>query len=161
MSLHPVLVRPIECLDVEEIQWVAAGMRLTLMEVMGESEGEALYTLQWLEDRVRFHLDPERCLGQIFICASGDGIRLGYTIVRREGPGLGLFSTTYVDPRWRRQGVAQTLLARGEEWMRLQGLSRAVIYTAEHNRKLHQLYISRGYRLLPAENGFVQLLNEL
>lgn len=161
MPVKDCLIRPIHSLDLEEIQWVAAGMRRTLMEVLGDLEGRELYSPKWLEQRVRFHLDRDRCLGQVLICVSAAGCRLGYTIVRREASDLGLFSTTYVEPGWRRQGVAQALLARAEEWMRMHGLARAVTYTAEHNVKLQRLYLGRGYRMFPVENGFVQLMKEL
>ena len=131
------------------------------MEVLGEEEGESLYTLDWLEHRVRFHLDPNQCLGQIFLALSPEGDRIGYTIVRREEPTLGLFSTTYVEQQWRRQGVAQALLRQGEDWMRQFGLQRAATYTADHNLKLHQLYLGLGYQLIPGQNGFVQFIKEL
>jgi len=131
------------------------------MEVLGDEEGESLYTMEWLEHRVRFHLDPTRCLGQIFLCSGPEGQRLGYTIVRREEPTLGLFSTTYVEQPWRRHGVARELLQQGEDWMRQLGLQRAATYTAEDNVKLHQLYLSQGYQLVPGENGFVQLIKVL
>lgn len=136
-------------------------MRRTLMEVLGDEEGESLYTMDWLERRVRYHLDPLQCLGQIFLCVLPDGERLGYTIVRREESALGLFSTTYVEPAWRRRGVAQALIRRGEDWMRQLGLSRAATYTAETNFRLQQLYLSNGYALIAGESGFVKLVKEL
>ncbi|MBX3169415.1 MAG: GNAT family N-acetyltransferase [Candidatus Eremiobacteraeota bacterium] len=132
-------------------------MRRTLIEVLGES----LYTMDWLERRVRYHLDPLQCTGQIFLSVLPSGERLGYTIVRREEATLGLFSTTYVEPEWRRRGVAQALLQRGQEWMRELGLARAATYTAEANTRLHQLYLNNGYALFPSQNGFVKLIKEL
>lgn len=140
---------------------MALRMRRTLMEVIGDEEGESLYTMDWLERRVRYHLDPDQCEGQVFISVMPDGQRLGYTIVRREEPSLGLFSTTYVEMEWRRQGVARALLEQGERWMRELGLTLAATYTAENNEKLHRLYLNRGYRLIPAESGFVKLVREL
>ena len=35
-------------------------MRATLMEVLDPARGEAMYTIEWLVDRVRQHLDA-RC----------------------------------------------------------------------------------------------------
>jgi len=133
-------------------------MRRTLMEVLGDTEGESLYTMEWLERRVRFHLQAD---AHIFVCVLPDGEKLGYTIVRREEPTLGLFSTTYVEPAWRRRGVAQALLLRGEQWMREEGLSQAATYTSETNARLHQLYQSNGYELIPGESGFVKLVKPL
>lgn len=154
-------IRTARAHDQEEIFWLAVRMRRTLMEVLGDEPGEALYTMEWLEQRVRYHLDPLQCLGQIFLAVTPDQERIGYTIVRREEPTLGLFSTTYVEPGWRRGGVAQALLRRGEDWMRQLGLSRAATYTSGDNHKLQQLYLAQGYRLSAAENGFVQLLKQL
>ena len=154
-------IRTIHPDDQEEILWVALRMRWTLMEVLGDKEGESLYSMEWLEHRVRFHLDPNQCLGQIFLCITPDGDRMGYTILRREEPTLGLFSTTYVEQQWRRHGVARALLQQGEDWMRRLGLQRAATYTAEDNLKLHQLYLGQGYQLIPSQSGFVQLVKEL
>ena len=131
------------------------------MEVLGDEEGESLYSMEWLEHRVRFHLDPNQCLGQIFLVESPEGERVGYTIVRREEPTLGLFSTTYVEQQWRRRGVAQALLRQGEAWMRQLGLERVATYTADDNLKLHQLYLAQGYQLIPGQCGFVQLIKDL
>lgn len=140
---------------------MALRMRRTLTEVIGDEEGESLYSMDWLERRVRYHLDPDQCKGQVFISVMPDGQRLGYTIVRREEPHLGLFSTTYVEMEWRRQGVARALLEQGERWMRELGLRLAATYTADDNEKLHRLYLNRGYRLIPGESGFVKLVREL
>ncbi len=136
-------------------------MRRTLMEVLGEEVGQSLYTMDWLERRVRYHLDPSQCLGQIFLWTGPDEERLGYTIVRREEPALGLFSTTFVEPHGRRRGVARALIGRGEEWMCEQGLERAATYTAETNVRLQKLFLAQGYVLIPAENGFVKLCKDL
>lgn len=133
-------------------------MRRTLMEVLGDEAGESLYSMEWLERRVGYHLGPH---AQIFVSALPDGERVGYTIVRREEPTLGLFSTTYVEPAWRRRGVARALLQKGEEWMRELGLLQAATYTAETNTRLHHLYLGNGYQLFPGENGFVKLLKTL
>ena len=154
-------IRTIRAEEEEEILWVAVRMRLTLMEVLGDEEGESLYTMDWLDRRVRYHLDPLKCAGQIFLCVLPDGRRLGYTIVRREEPTLGLFSTTYVDPEWRRRGVAQRLVGQGERWMRELGLARAATYTSETNFRLHALYETNGYELVPGESGFVKLIKDL
>ncbi|MBS2035890.1 GNAT family N-acetyltransferase [bacterium] len=161
LGIPTAFIRHLDIARPEEILWVAERMRRTLIEVLGRAEGEALYTMDWLEQRVRYHLNGERCLGAVFISSLPDGCRLGYTIVRQELDGLGLFSTTYVERSWRRQGVAQALLQRGEEWMRQQGLRQAVTYTADHNLKLQKLYLARGYLLEAAENGFVRLQREL
>ncbi|CAN0477795.1 unnamed protein product, partial [Phaeothamnion confervicola] len=98
-------------LKIDEIDIVAGRMRETLLEVLGYCE----YSLDWLRERVKFHLQ----VGAVFV-VEADRI-LGHTIVREED-GKGLFSTTYVLPESRRLGVADALLDRGEEWMRSRGM---------------------------------------
>lgn len=126
-------------------------MKLTLIEVLGERDGAALYTREWLEERVRFHLDPERCRGQVFVSVAPAGDVSGHCIVRVEqdaaGREFGLFSTTYVAPDARRTGVAAALVARGEAWLREAGMREAETYTDESNAALIGLFESRGYAI--------------
>ena len=137
-----------------DIDRVAQGMRRTLVEVEGEAVGIALYTMDWLRDRVRFHLDPALSTAQVFLAvvpAPGDGAEriVGHTIVRVEsnedGRRFGLFSTTYIDPSARRAGIADRLLERGEAWMREHALPEAATWTSATNARLIALYAKRGY----------------
>ncbi len=165
----PILIRPVDTSTDDEVVRVATRMRATLMEVLGAERGEAMYELDWLVDRVRFHLDPARCTGAVFV-ADADGEVVGHTIVRVEdeeaagvdgGTTVGLFSTTYVAPEGRRRGVADLLLGRGEAWMRDHGLDTAVTYTDPDNEPLIALYRERGYDLAPAGEDFVRLSHSL
>lgn len=142
-----------------EIDLVATRMRLTLMEVIDPVQGDAMYTLDWLRDRVRFHLDPSR-QAAVFVACADDGTIIGHTIVRaqvEEDGEFGLFSTTYVVPEARRGGIAQSLLQRGELWMLLQGMLRAATYTSKSNDKLIRLYESRGYAIDLRSDEMVRL----
>src|SRR4029079_19118147 len=93
-----------------EIELVAARMRQTLVEVLGEETGGSMYSMEWLIDRVKFHLDPAKCVGVVYVAEDESGI-VGHTIVRLEDDdkfgAIGLFSTTYVIPDARRQGFAE------------------------------------------------------
>jgi GNAT superfamily N-acetyltransferase len=146
-----LVFRPIDPRSSAEVALVAGGMRRTLVEVLGEERGTALYTMEWLVERVLWHLDPGKSAAQVFLAEARDGSILGHTIVRREtaedGLEYGLFSTTYVDPAARRRGAATGLLRRGEEWMIGQGMRRAVTYTAAGNTGLVRLYERFGYVL--------------
>jgi GNAT superfamily N-acetyltransferase len=158
-------IRTIRAAETDTIALVAARMRLTLMDVVGEEEGAAMYSLEWLVDRVHFHLDPARSTGAVFVAEDDVGAILGHTIVRVEaeetGGQVGLFSTTYVDPASRRLGVAEQLLEAGEEWMRGQGLSAAMTHTSAKNEKLIRLYQKRGYRIVAESPPFVRLWRPL
>lgn len=154
-----------------EIELVATRMRATLEEVLGREEGAALYTMDWLRDRVRFHLDPSRSTAAVFLAehpsGGGGGAVVGHTIVRIERDDddddrpFGLFSTTYVEPGSRRAGVAHHLLRRGEAWMRERGLRRAVTDTSATNTKLIRLYEAHGYTIVVRAGSMVRLAKPL
>ncbi len=127
-------------------------MRETLIEVLGEKKGASMYAMDWLVQRVLFHLDPEKCAGQVYLCEDRDGRIVGHTIVRIEkdeaGRTFGLFSTTYVERTSRNQAVASRLLQQGERWMSEHGLTEAATFTDEANTKLINLYRNHGYRIV-------------
>ena len=147
----PCTIREIDPASVDEVYWVARGMRQTLIEVEGEAVGTALYTMDWLIQRVRWHLDPHECIGKVYLAEDRHGRILGHTIVRIEfeddGRKYGLFSTTYVDPAARRRTVASDLLAHGEVWMRSHDLPTAATWTSAANKKLINLYHKHGYEI--------------
>lgn len=147
----PFLTRALTADDDDDIAWVAQGMRQTLIEVEGEAQGTALYTMAWLEQRVRFHLDPSLATAEVQLASATSGERAGYTIVRAErddaGQPYGLVSTTYVRPAWRRHGLSKRLLAEGEAWFRAQGLPAAATWTSATNTKLIGLYEGAGYAI--------------
>lgn len=153
-----VSIRPLDAASEADIELVAQRMRLTLIEVEGELAGGSMYSMDWLRERVRFHLDPSRCRGQVLLAVpAGRHAVAGHCIVRMEpgGPGaspeIGLFSTTYVDPSWRRHGIADALLRAGEGWLVAQGASELCTWTSATNLPLIHLYARHGYT--EAERG--------
>jgi len=154
------MIRPIEPDSEEEVALVASRMKATLVEVLGQEQGEAMYTDEWLRNRVREHLDPARYDGQVFL-AEVDGDIVGHTIVRVEldenKTPFGLFSTFYVSPEARGHGVAKELVQTGEAWMRERTLDTAKTYTAEGNGKLIGLMESFGYAIELRKNDMVSL----
>jgi len=174
------LIRPIDSASDAEIRLVARRMRDTLVEVLGEARGGAMYSMEWLEARVRWHLDSSASTAAVFVAAkSAGGAIVGHTIVRGEATSygtragsaaassaddshtMGLFSTIYVMPKARCEGVASALIDRGEEWMRRQGMSVAATLTAADNTKLHRLFAARGYALTSLPDDFVKLSRAL
>lgn len=154
-------IREIDPDSPDEIELVATRMRRTLIDVLGAERGSALYTLDWLRARVRWHLDPVQTTAKVFLSEDSEGHVTGHTIVRVEVEGgeepFGIFSTIYVEPAFRRQGIATALLLRGEQWLREQGLARAVTNTAETNQRLIDLFARHGYAIQLAESEMVQL----
>jgi GNAT superfamily N-acetyltransferase len=143
------LTRALGADDHDDIAWVAQGMRQTLIEVEGEAQGTALYDMDWLQQRVRFHLDPVQATAEVRLAGTVGGTRAGYTIVRAErddaGQAYGLISTTYVQPEFRRHGLSKRLLSEGEAWFRAHGLPSAATWTSSTNAKLIGLYQGAGY----------------
>ena len=144
-----VAVQPVQAGDTAALDWVAQGMRDTLVEVEGRAQAEALHDMAWLRDRALSHVDGRLSPSAVWVARQGETI-VGHCIVRRElddaGP-LGLFSTTYVLPAFRRAGVAQALHAVAEDWFSAQGLQRRATWTSATNRPLIRLYERRGYRI--------------
>ncbi len=154
----PVTLRTVAPDDAAAIDWIAHGMRRTLVEVEGEEAGTAMYTLDWLRERVRFHFDAPRCIGQVVVAeADVDGAPriVGHTILRIEadaaGRRFGLVTTTFVDPPSRRLGIADRLLRHGEAWFRARALPEAATWTSSTNTRLIRLYAKHGFA--EAERG--------
>lgn len=146
-----IQIRPLKSDSTDEIELIAMRMRETLIEVLGEEEGGSMYSMAWLKQRVLFHLDPKQSTGQVFLAKNSKDQILGHTIVRidkdDQGKSIGLFSTTFIAPEFRRQAVATRLLSQGEDWMRGQGMTEAVTYTSDSNTKLINLYVHHGYKI--------------
>jgi ribosomal protein S18 acetylase RimI-like enzyme len=146
-------IRPLDPASEAEIALVAERMRSTLEEVLGSGPGRSMYSLDWLRDRVRQHLDPSRA--QVFLALEADQV-LGHTVVRLE-PDQGLFSTTWVQPEARRGGVAALLLDHGEHWLMAMGADTLATNTSSTNTPLLRLYEGRGYRVTTRAEEMVRL----
>lgn len=160
MPPPPLLVRPIDAASDHEVALVADRMRLTLVEVLGEARGSSMYSMDWLRDRVRHHLDPARSTGAVFVADVGGEV-VGHTIVRvdadDDGSPIGLFSTTYVAPEARRRGVACALVEAGEGWIRGRSLLVAYTYTSPTNVKLVRLFERFGYSVVDQRGEMIRL----
>ena len=141
-------VRPLDPSRQDEIELVASRMKLTLVEVLDRARADELFDDRQLVDRVHWHLHEPRA--EVLLVEVGGEIA-GHSIVRVEQEHdreIGLFSTTYVHPPFRRAGLASLLLADGERWMRRAGMTEAASYTDANNRKLIELYRRHGYSVV-------------
>ena len=165
MTAETLTIRSVAPDDCGEITLVARRMRDTLVEVLGRERGASMYSLDWLVGRVRWHLDPDQVVGEVFVAEDPEGRIVGHTMVRVDedeaGRALGLFSTLYVVPDARHRRVATRLVERGEGWMPAQGLGEARTYTDVDNAKLQALFMERGYALTPMPDRFVCLTKAL
>jgi len=129
---------------------VALRMRETLIEVLGEEAGGAMYSLDWLRARVHAHLDPAQLNGAGFVAEDTDGARLGHLLARPDRDGeraIGLIATVYVDPLRRGAGIASRLFESGEAWLRARGFDELAYDTADHHAGMTRLLDSRGYAI--------------
>ena len=145
------VLRDLDAACEADLEWVASGMHLTLVEVEGE-KGRQDYPLTWARTRLRELLDPaRRHTAHVYLAVAQDdpGRIAGHTILRisemPDGRTYGLVSTTYVDPAHRRAGIADRLLDRGEVWIRAQGMVEAATWTSATNMRLIRLYEKHGY----------------
>jgi GNAT superfamily N-acetyltransferase len=145
---QPILIRPIDPGSDREIDLVAERMRATLAEVLGET-GNNMYTPEWLRDRVRWHVHGDQCAGRVLLAVDSTEVIMGHIIARVEEDSstmpVGLVSTLYVCPPFRRRGVAKALLDASEAWLKDQGVATLATDTSESNRPLIELFAQRGY----------------
>lgn len=158
-------IREINPESSSEVSLVASRMRQTLVEVLGEEKGAALYSMDWLLERVRWHLDQEQTTAKIFLVEDQDGEILAHAIARIEhddnSRAYGYFSTVFVDPKERDKGIATSLVLHIESWFRDMKMSKIVYNTAENHFKLIQLFERQGYQITARQSEMVQLTKKL
>lgn len=144
----------------EEISLVASRMRQTLVEVLGEERGTALYSIDWLLERVRWHLDPSKTTAKVFLPENAN-IITGHAIARIEYGDdklpYGYFSTIFVEPSSRNRGVANALVGHVESWLRQMKMPKIVYNTAKGHAKLIRLFERNGFQITAHEDEMVQL----
>lgn len=153
-----VRVRALDPASDAEIELVATRMQDTLVEVVGEARGRAMYSMDWLRERVRFHLDPSRT-ASVLVAEDESGI-VGHAIGREEHDALGRhgwFSTIFVAPSHRRRGVAVLLADAMEAWLTSLGVSRLAYATGAHHARVIAFFERRGYRITAREGEMVRL----
>jgi GNAT superfamily N-acetyltransferase len=160
-----IKIRQLDAASAEEIQLVAARMRQTLVEVLGEEKGGALYSMEWLLARVRYHLDPQQTTAIIYVAEGAEGLIIGHAIARIEADGehqpYGYFSTIFVEPLSRSKGVASALIACVESWLLDKQMPNVVYNTAANHERLIRLFERHGYRITHRANEMVQLAKRL
>ena len=129
------------------IALVARRMRATLVELLGASAGQSLYSPAWLEKRARSHLtalDPTRAV----LVAELDDAIVGHVMTRlerEENRYYGLVATVYVCKALRRKGIASALWAAAEQELRAHGAAAMATNTATDNDALRAMLERRGY----------------
>lgn len=160
-----MLIREINPESKEEVKLVASRMRQTLVDVLGDERGESMYTMEWLVDRVLWHLDPKKTKAKVFLATGDKDHIVGQAIVRLESDtadsNYGYFSTIYVEPSSRGQGVATRLVETVEKWLLKNGIETVIYNTASDNSRLIGLFQFLGYHLFETHDDMVQLKKEI
>jgi GNAT superfamily N-acetyltransferase len=157
-------IRDININSEEEILLVASRMQSTLVEVLGEVKGKSLYSMDWLTERVQWHIDliPK---AKILLLENETGNILGHAIVRDEqvesGNRFAYFSTIYVVPASRGKGLAKDLMNAVEKWCEDQEINIVRYNTAIDHPVIIKLFKNNGYQVTHEENEMVQLTKEL
>lgn len=155
-------IREIDPQSEAEVNLVAQRMRQTLVEVLGVDKGESMYTMQWLIDRVHWHLDLKNTDGRVYLSQNQDGKIIGHAIARIDhGSSFGYFSTIFVEPLSRKNGVATGLMKHIEDWFLKRGMPKIIYNTADNHVALIGLFKSQGYKITHTESDMVQLTKVL
>ncbi len=158
-------IRKIDPESKTEIELVAKRMRQTLVDVLGEEKGGSLYTMEWLVNRVLWHLDPTKTIARVLLSTDRNGKITGQAIARIEtddsGEKFGYFSTIYVEPGSRGQGVGTTLVKAVESWFLEKRMNFIIYNTAANNSRLIGLFESLGFNLIDKYNDMVRLKKQL
>ncbi|MBI3557111.1 MAG: GNAT family N-acetyltransferase [Deltaproteobacteria bacterium] len=160
-----IKIREINPESQAEVSLVALRMRLTLIERVGEEKATAMYSLDWLVNRVLWHLDPSQTTAKVFLAEDRDGRVVAHAIARIErdenGRAFGYFSTIYVEPLLRNQGLATSLLLKVESWLSEMKMPKIIYNTAANHEKLIRLFGRHGYSVTHRESEMVQLTKQL
>lgn len=152
-------IREINPSSSDEIDLVANRMRLTLVEVVGDERGSTMYSPEWLKQRVLWHVKEAE--GKVFVAVGSDGVISGQAIGRVENSESigrhGYFSTIYVAPEFRRQGIAQKLLENIEVWFTQKHLTTFIYNTAKNHAPILHLFGKNGYAVTHTADEMVQL----
>lgn len=158
-------IREINRESEEEISLVVAGMRQTMIERMGEERGTAIYSMDWLKDRLLWHLDPQQTTAKVWVLEDAAAQVVAHAIARverdEEAKAYGYFSTVFVAPEVRNRGLAKILLSQVESWFKDLNMPKIVYNTAANHEQLIRLFGRHGYTITHREDEMVQLTKSL
>ncbi len=143
-----VLYRDFEDGDLEwTLLAMVASMRATMTPERSAATGDLAMLGEARSDLDRYHYRSGGA--DKLIVALRDGERIGMVWVTMErlhqDPGGAWLLEVFVEPRYRRQGLAQELMRRAERWAREQGATEMWLNVGGGNTNALGLYQSQGY----------------
>jgi GNAT superfamily N-acetyltransferase len=153
-----MIIREINLNSEVEIDLVAKRMQQTLIEVLGYERGESMYSIDWLRNRVKWHLDQSNTDGRVFLLVNHEQEIIGHAIARVDfGSSFGYFSTIFIEPKSRKSGLAKMLINHVETWFKEKKMPQVIYNTGTHHIAIINLFESIGYKISLEESEMVQL----
>jgi GNAT superfamily N-acetyltransferase len=121
-----------------------------LLWVVAQAEAEIVQRYGFLDDAEQAvsaaMFDPPD--GAFLVARRGDaaGPPVGGAGVRAISPGIGEVRRLWLDPGWRRRGIARLLLAELEDVSRDIGLRTLCLTTGDRQPEAVSLYVATGWR---------------
>lgn len=158
-----VTIRPLNPNSKQEIDLVADQMQKTLVDVMGPEKGTNYYSKSWLKERVKYHIDLAD--DAVVFVACDDNKVIGQAIVRieldKDKLKYGYFSTIYIQPKYRQQGVASELVKKIINWCSNKRLPYIVYNTAKNHQKMKSLLLKFDFDEALSSDDMVQFKMEI
>ncbi len=102
---------------------------------------------------------------RILVAENTRGTIVGHSIVAikkdQNGQSFGLCYARYVDPRYRRSGIASQLLEEAEKWWTKRKVSYIVAHSHTKNKPIKNLFRKFGYNVSRAQNNGTYKFNLL
>jgi len=135
----------------EDLEWTLQAMVASMRGTMASERRAAMDDIAMLRearaDFDRYHRGPKKA-DSITVAWKGEE-KAGMVWVTMEqihqDPGAAWLLEVFVEPVYRRQGLARQLLDRAERWVREQGAKEIWLNVGGGNRKALSLYESQGY----------------
>jgi ribosomal protein S18 acetylase RimI-like enzyme len=134
-----------------DLEWtllaMVASMRATMTPERSAAKDDRAMLEEARADLDRYHYRSGGA--DKLIVALRDGERIGMVWVTMEqlhqDPGSAWLLEVFVDPRYRRQGLARELMDRAEQWAREKGAAEMWLNVGGGNTNALGLYRSQGY----------------